>query len=166
MQEFFLSLLSPLSHLHPLIYVLVIAMVPIIELRGAIPIGIIILGLPWWQVFLVATIGSIVPSPVIVYFFKAFLELLRAKNWLPRLTAWLDRKFAHREDAFGQAIFWGIVIFTAIPLPGTGAWTASGIASILELPPKRSILAVAIGCLGAGIIVTLLSIFVPQLLGF
>ncbi|MCL2110582.1 small multi-drug export protein [Microgenomates group bacterium] len=177
MKETILGIFEPLAQLNPLLYVLIIAMVPIVELRGAIPVGIA-MGLPWWQVTGVAMVGSIIPAPFIVLFFKKFMDLAREKKWFPKLIGWLDKKFskAHREfeakiddgkiDAreakqikgLERAKFWGIMIFTGIPLPGTGAWTASGVASIIEMPPKKAVGAVALGCLMAGVIVTIISL--------
>ena len=147
-----LRFFEPLLALNPLIYVAIISMIPIVEVRGSVPIGIAVLGLPWWQVLIVSILAATLPAPFIVAFFSAFLNFLKEKKWLPWLTKFLDKKFAGKETAFGLSKFWGIAIFTAIPLPGTGGWTASGIASLIKMDWKQATLAVLVGnCIAASI---------------
>ena len=170
--------LAALATFNPLIYILIIAMLPIVELRGAIPVGINALSLPWWQVFLVSFIGSLLPAPLVILFFEKFLSSLKKKHWLPKLTKWLDKKFSRKAAELAakaddgvvdqsetkkikrmEAIkFWGVVVFVAIPLPGTGVWTASGIASLIQMPFRKALAAVALGDLIAGVIVLALSV--------
>ena len=164
-----LAALAPLLQLNPLIYVAVISIIPIIEVRGAIPVGIAALNLPWWQVLGVSVLAATLPAIPIVLFFKAALNFLHEKKWLPWLTKFLDKKFAGKEQAFGLSKFWGITIFIGIPLPGTGTWTGSGIASLIDMDFWPTVIAALIGNLIAGIIVTAITMLgvtsLPLLIG-
>ncbi len=156
MKEKLAAIFAPLASVNPLFYVFVIAMVPVIELRGAIPLGIA-LGLDFWTVFFVSLLGSMFPAPFLILFFVKVLDWFKEKNYFPRLMTWLDSHFRAKSEKIGAWQFWGIVIFTAIPLPGTGVWTASAIASLLQMPFKKALPAVLLGDLIAGFIVLALS---------
>lgn len=156
MKEKLAEVFAPLINLNPLVYVFVVAMVPIIELRGAIPLGIA-LGLDFWTVFLISLLGSMFPAPFLILFFTKALAWMQKKGWFPKITAWIDHHFQAKSEKIGKWQFWGIVTFTAIPLPGTGVWTASAIASIIKIPVKKALAAVLLGDLIAGLIVLALS---------
>jgi len=181
MKETLLALFEPLKQVHPAIYTLVIAFTPLIELRGSIPIAIA-MGLPWLEAFLWSLLGSILPAFFVIPLFATGLKYLKQKHYLPKLTAWLDHKFADKAAKVGgqqEAIeasnrsewrkkllkFWSIVVFVAIPLPGTGVWTGSAIASMIEMPFKSAFLAVLLGDIIAGVIVTAVSMSVKLGLG-
>ena len=157
------------------LYVFLISMLPIVELRGAIPIGAG-LGVPFYLNYLAAVIGNILPVPFILLFIPKILDFLARFKIFRPIVEWV-RKKAHKysgkivdhgkTDAEGTAsnpkkkrlggAFWGLLFFVMIPLPGTGAWTGSLIASLFDLPKRSSFLAALLGVLGAGVIMCLAS---------
>ena len=134
------------------------SMLPIIECRGAIPLGWG-LDMPWWETALFSIAGNILPVPFILLFIRAILRWMRESRvkFFSSIAAWLDRKIEKHKGTIEKYSYWGIVIFVAIPLPGTGAWTGTLIASVLGLEPKKSFLAAALGVLGATVIMTVIS---------
>lgn len=137
-------------------YVFLISMIPIVELRGAIPVAYA-LRLGAWQSLSVSVIGNMLPVPFILLLITPFCNLLkktRALAWFPR---WLDSKVEKNRHKVERYAFLGLFLFVAIPCPGTGAWTGSLIASFLGFDFKRSLLAVFLGVVTAGLIMTLLS---------
>ena len=134
------------------------SMLPIIEFRGAIPLGWV-LNLPWWQTALFSIAGNLLPVPFILLFIRAILRWMRDSRvkFFSNIAAWLDRKIEKHKGTIEKYSYWGVVIFVAVPLPGTGAWTGTLIASVLGLEPKKSFLAAALGVLGATAIMTVIS---------
>ena len=134
------------------------SMLPIIECRGAIPLGWG-LGLPWWQTALFSIAGNLLPVPFILLFIRAILKWMRESRvkFFSGIAAWLDRKIEKHKGTIEKYSYWGLVLFVAIPLPGTGAWTGTLIASVLGLEPKKSFLAATVGVLGATTIMTVIS---------
>ena len=126
------------------------SMLPIIECRGAVPLGFG-LGLPWWQTALFSVAGNLLPVPFILLFIRAILKWMancRIK-FFNKISAWLDRKVDKHKGTIEKYSYWGVMIFVGLPIPGTGAWTGTLIASVLGLEPKRSFLAAIGGVLMA-----------------
>ncbi len=165
-----------------IIYIFLISILPIVELRGAIPVGAA-LGVPFYWNYLCAVIGNMLPVPFILLFIPKVLDFLARFKIFRPVVAWVRAK-AHKhrgkivktegeegassdapmEDSVEEkkpvrlgASFWGLLLFVMIPLPGTGAWTGALIASLFDLPKKSSFLATLLGVLGAGVIMTLAS---------
>ncbi len=140
--------------------VFVISMVPLIELRGAIPYGVLF-GLPTFQTYLVAIIGNMIPVPFIYLFARRVLTWGKDKAVIGRFCRFcLDKgeKGGQRLlKTAGRGLFVALLLFVGIPLPGTGAWTGTLAASILKMDFKSSIIAVMLGVLLAGIIMGLAS---------
>jgi len=136
--------------------VFLIAMLPVIELRGALPFA---LGwdIPLYLAFPIAIIGNMFPVPFILLLFDKAKVWFKDVPLIGSVFRWVDKKAAKRAENIHSLEFWAIVAFVAIPLPGTGAWTGSVIATALGMKLKKSIPAVLIGVLIAGIIVSLLS---------
>ena len=134
------------------------SLLPIIECRGAVPLGWG-LGLPWWQTALLSIAGNLLPVPFILLFIRAILKWMRESRvkFFASIAAWLDRKIEKHKGTIEKYSYWGLVLFVAVPLPGTGAWTGTLIASVLGLEPKKSFLAATLGVLGATTIMTVLS---------
>ncbi len=131
-----------------------VSMVPIIELRGAIPIGVGY-GLPYWVAVMVSVIGNIVPVPFIILFIRKIFMLMR--KWsekLDTLVTKLEKRAESKSDVVQKYAFWGLFILVAIPLPGTGAWTGALVAAMLDMRLKRAFPAIALGVIGAATIVT------------
>jgi len=139
-----------------------IAMIPLVELRGAVPYAISS-GIPLWQALLIGVIGNMLPVPIIFFFARHILEWGKEKPLIGNFFTWCLNK-GHRggqklEEAAGdKGIFWALLLFVGIPLPGTGAWTGTLAASILDWDFKRSVLAVMLGVILAGLIMGTLSL--------
>lgn len=143
--------------LKSLVYVLVISMVPVIELRGAIPVGLG-LGLDFWPVFIASMIGNLLPVPILILFTRRVFEWLRKKSaLLERFVSRLEKKAASKEELLKKYELLGLCILVAIPLPGTGAWTGSLVAAVFDMRLKHAFPAIALGVFIAGIIVSAVS---------
>ncbi|MBR3893640.1 MAG: small multi-drug export protein [Clostridia bacterium] len=134
------------------------SMIPIIECRGAVPLGAIF-GLPWWQTALFAMAGNLLPVPFILLFIRAILKWMRGSRvkFFNKIAGWLDRKIEKHKGTIEKYSYWGIMIFVGLPIPGTGAWTGTLIASVLGLESKKSFLAACGGVLMATAIMTVVS---------
>ncbi len=134
-----------------------VSMVPIIELRGAIPIAVAH-GLAPEIAIPIAILGNLVPVPFIIIFIRKIFLLIR--RWFPKLNRMIDRleeKGKSKKEVIEKSTFWGLFFFVAIPLPGTGAWTGALIAAMLDMRLKRAFPSIALGVLTAGIIVAFVS---------
>ena len=130
-------------------------MVPLIELRGAVPIGTG-MGLDWLSTLIVSIIGNCVPIPFILLFVKAVLKWMRGCNvqLFSKISNWLyDKAEKNRPQIEKYAIF-GLYVFVAIPLPGTGAWTGALVASVFDMPKWRACISIFAGVATAGLIMT------------
>lgn len=131
-----------------------ISMVPVIELRGAIPIGVGA-GLNLWLAIGVSIVGNLVPVPFIIIFIKKIFAWLRTKSEkLNGLVTRLEKRAESKSATVERYAFWGLFILVAIPLPGTGAWTGALVAAMLEMPLKKAFPAILLGVVGAGVIVS------------
>ena len=144
-----------------------ISMVPIVELRGAIPIAES-LKLDIFIYYPIAIIGNMLPVPIIYLFARKVLEWGKDKKFIGKFFTWCIEKGEKggeklKETAGNKGIFFALLIFVGIPIPGTGAWTGTLAASFLNLDFKTSISAVTLGVLLAGIIMSLGSKFVAIL---
>lgn len=148
-----------------ILIVLVISMIPLIELRGAIPVAIgMDLGLPEWLVLLIAIFGNIIPVPIIYLFARKVLEWGSNVKWKP------FKNFCNfclkKGEKAGQkllkkaksGVYFALFLFVAIPIPGTGAWTGTLAASILNLDFKKTVIAIIAGILVAGLIMLTVSL--------
>ena len=133
------------------------AMVPVVELRGAIPIGIG-MGLELWLSVLVSIIGNLIPVPFIMLFIRQIFRWMRkVSKTFARIVDKMEAKAAKHSDKVTRYGFWGLFILVAIPLPGTGAWTGALVAAMMELRFKTALPAIFLGVVAAGIIVSIVS---------
>ena len=144
-----------------------VSMIPIVELRGAIPIAEG-LGLNILLYYPIAIVGNMLPVPIIYLFARKVLEWGKDKKLIGKFFTWCLEKGSKggeklRESAGNKGIFWALLIFVGIPLPGTGAWTGTLAASFLNLDFKTSISAITLGVLLAGVIMSLGSKIVATL---
>ena len=144
-----------------IIIVFLVSMVPLIELRGAVPYGVIF-GLPLWLTFVVAIVGNMLPVPIIYFFARKVLEWGCHKPVIGKFFTFCLEK-GHRggeklKAKAGRGLFWALLLFVGIPLPGTGAWTGTLAASLLDMGFKESVLACIGGVILAGIIMGTLSL--------
>ncbi len=140
-----------------IIVTLFISMVPIIELRGAIPVATG-MGLSPWVAIPVALVGNLIPIPFIILFIKKIFAWMRKTS--PKLNKVVDKMEAKAEKNKEKVLryaFWGLVLFVAIPLPGTGGWTGALVAAMLDMPLKKAFPAILLGVVGAAIIVSFVS---------
>ena len=141
-----------------------IAMSPVFELRGAIPLAIGLYGLPVWSAYFFAVVGNLVPS-------LSILLIGVLSNWLSHKFSFFDRFFtwlfartrSQHAKKFERYKDFALILFVAIPLPFTGVWTASLAAFVFGIPFRRAFPLIAIGAIIAGIIVTLLTLGVLQI---
>lgn len=147
------------------ILVFLVSMVPLIELRGAIPIAIgMDLGLPEWLVLVIAIVGNIIPIPIIYLFARKVLEWGKKCKikWFKKFCNFCLEKGKKAGDKMLKkakgGVYVALFLFVAIPIPGTGAWTGTLAASILDLDFKKSMIAIIAGVLTAGIIMLLVSL--------
>ena len=133
------------------------AMVPVVELRGAIPYGVLA-GLSVPTAFILAVIGNLVPIPFLIVFTRKVFDWLKTKSErLSNLVHRMEAKADKRKGLVEKSEFLGLVILVAIPLPGTGAWTGALVAAMLNMRLKRAMPAITVGVLIAGVIVTTLT---------
>ena len=150
--------------LRHLLYIFVISMVPVIELRGAIPIGVG-LGVPFWGVFVTALIGNLVPVPFLILFVSRIFSWLRTKSrWLEGIVSRLEARAASKKALIDKYKWLGLYILVAIPLPGTGAWTGSLVSAVFDIELKKALPAIALGVLTAGLIVSVVTYGVAALI--
>ena len=136
-----------------------VSMVPIVELRGAIPIAES-LELNIFLYYPIAILGNMLPVPIIFLFARKVLEWGKDKKIIGKFFTWCLEKGTKggeklKQSAGNKGIFWALLIFVGIPLPGTGAWTGTLAASFLNIDFKTSISAITLGVLLAGIIMSL-----------
>lgn len=132
----------------------IVSMVPVIELRGAIPIGVG-LGMSPLAALGVSIVGNLVPVPFIILFIrKIFRWMRRHMPRLEKLVSRMEEKAEKHKDLVTKWEFWGLLILVAIPLPGTGAWTGALVAALMDLRLKKSFPAIFTGVVIAGLIVT------------
>ena len=133
------------------------AMVPVVELRGAIPYGVIA-GLSVPEAFILSVLGNIAPIPFLVVFTRKVFEWLRTQSdGLDKLVRRLEAKAEKNKAVVQKYEFFGLMLLVAIPLPGTGAWTGALVAAMMNMRLKRAMPAIIVGVLVAGIIVTTLT---------
>lgn len=133
------------------------AMVPVVELRGAIPYGVIS-GLSVHEAFILAILGNLAPLPFLVVFTRKVFEWLRTKSdGLDRMVRKLENKAEKNKKVVLKYQFFGLMILVAIPLPGTGGWTGALVAAMMNMQLKRAMPAIIVGVIVAGVIVTTLT---------
>ena len=129
-----------------------VSVVPFIELRGAIPFGILALNMPWYQACLLSFAANCLPIPVVYFLTRPLFAYLRKTKLF---SGFIDRFEAKMMKKYKII---GLFLFVAIPLPGTGAYSGSVIAALLDMPFKKAFVSIACGVFVAGVIITLLSL--------
>lgn len=141
-----------------LLSTLFLSMVPVIELRGAIPAAVAA-GIDVWVAVAVSVVGNMLPVPFIIIFIRKIFEWLRRKSkGLNRMVCALEVKADKHKKTVERYKFWGLCILVAIPLPGTGAWTGALVAAMMEMRLKDAVPAILLGVIAAGIIVAMLTL--------
>ena len=150
------------------LWVFIVSMIPLVELRGAIPIGTK-MGLPLLNVYIVSVIGNMLPVPLIFFFARKVLEWGKDKPVIGKFFTFClekgEKGGRKLTEKAGRGLFVALLLFVGIPLPGTGAWTGTLAASILDMDFKSSVTAVMLGVLLAGIIMWIVSMGVFGAIG-
>ena len=137
------------------LWIFLISMVPLIELRGAIPVAVG-LGLPIVPSIIISVVGNMLPVPFIFLFARRVLEWGKDKKVIGGFFTWClekgEKGGRKLEAKAGRGLYWALLLFVGIPIPGTGAWTGTLAASILNMDFKKSVLFVLLGVLLAGAI--------------
>ena len=134
-----------------------ISMVPVLELRGAIPIATAH-GLNFWVAIVCAIIGNLIPVPFIIVFIRKIFELIRKwSSKLDNVVTKLEERAHKKSDVVLKYAFWGLVVLVAIPLPGTGAWTGALVAAMLNMRLRKAFPAIALGVIIAAVIVSVVT---------
>lgn len=139
-----------------------ISMLPIVELRGGI-VYAAAQGVLFKYAFPICLIGNILPIPIILLFSRQIIRLLEHFKLTSGIAKRIYKKARSSKEMIQKYQWLGLLLFVAIPLPGTGAWTGAFIASIFDMPLKKAFIALAFGVLGAGIIMSILSYWLPGL---
>jgi uncharacterized membrane protein len=148
--------------LSPELVVVLIAALPIVELRGAVPVGILFFCMPWWKAVLWAVLGNIAPIIIVLFLLERIVAWLSHIALFRRFFEWLFARARSKSASIQKYEFWGLATFVGIPLPGTGAWTGAVAAEVLGLSYWKSLLSIFIGVLMAATVVTFLSVLGKQ----
>jgi len=139
-----------------ILYVFLCSMVPIIELRGAIPMGAA-LDVPFYINYVISVVGNMIPVPFILLFIRHILHWMKNVPKLDKIAIWIENKAEKNKAKVLKYATFGLYVFVALPLPGTGAWTGALVAAMLDMRMKKAIPAILLGVMTAGVIMTLAS---------
>ncbi len=131
--------------------IFLVSMLPIIELRGAIPLGVF-LNMNPWTLFVLAVIGNILPVPFIIFCARPIVNFFLKTKLLRPIGNWLEEKVRKNSHKVKKYEAWGLFIFVGIPLPGTGAWTGALLAALMDVRLKTAFPSIVLGVITAGLI--------------
>ncbi len=138
--------------------IITISALPVVELRGALPVAINLLHMPWYRAFFLAIIGNLLPVPILLLFLDSLAGVISRVDIGRRLVNWVFEHTRRRGEAIERYEKIGLMLFVAIPLPITGAWTGSIVAFLLGLKFRYAFLSIMAGVVIAGAIVTSLCV--------
>jgi uncharacterized membrane protein len=144
--------------------VFIISMMPVLELRGGVLAGYW-MNLPLLTTSILGVAGNLLPIPFILLFMEKIFEFMEKHKILVRFMRALRERAKHKSKTLVNAEFWGLVLFVAIPLPVTGAWTGAWAAEILQIPRRKAFLAITLGVFGALTIMLIFSYGVLNSIG-
>ena len=148
-----------------ILYVFGCALLPVIELRGAIPLAAS-LDFPWYLAYAVSVIGNFLPVPFILLFIRQILHWMKRFRYTQRIALWIEKKAQHNTAKVMKYASVGLLLFVAIPLPGTGAWTGALVAAVMDMRMQYALPSIFAGVLMAGVVVTGISYGVLGFLSF
>ena len=161
MREAIVEFLS--RFLSPHVVTFLVAMLPIFELRGALPYALTLGKLPLAQAFPIAVLGNMLPIPFIMYLLEPGTRLISRVAPGKRFVDWLFARTRARSEKVRKYELLGLILFVAIPLPVTGAWTGALAAHLCGLKKGRSLLAITCGVCIAGIVVSLVTVGIKEI---
>ena len=138
--------------------VFIISLCPILECRLGMFTAIVLLKMNPFVGFIISFLGNILPIPFILLLINQIFELLKKIPGVKKPIIWLEEKTLKKRDKIDKYGVWGLLLFVAIPLPGTGGWTGALLASLLHLDRKKSFGVICVGVFIAGLIITILSL--------
>lgn len=159
--DFFVSALT--GKVSKEMIVFIVSLLPVVELRGGIITGYA-LNLTLFKSFLIAYIGNLLPIPIILLLIRNIFRFLK-KTPFKKSVEYFENKAMAKSGQIQKYGYWGLFLFVAIPLPGTGAWTGALVANLLELDFKKAMAAIAAGVFVAGVIVSILSFGLLNMIG-
>ena len=143
-------------HVSAQVVIFITSLIPILECRGGLIVASL-LKVNIWQAIPICVIGNIIPIPFILFFIKKIFAWLKRFSFARPFVEKLEKRAMNKSDGMNHGEFLGLLLFVGIPLPGTGAWTGSLIASLLEMDIKKASIAIFLGVLLATLIVSTLS---------
>ncbi len=138
--------------------VFIISLFPVLECRLGMFTAIVLLDMNPFIGFIISFLGNILPIPFILLLINWIFEVFKKIPGLKNIVFWLEDKTLKKRDKIDKYGIWGLLIFVAIPLPGTGGWTGALLASLLHLDKKKSFGVICVGVFIAGLIITILSL--------
>ena len=133
------------------------SMIPVGELRVAIPLAHFTYDFPWYVSFIICVLGNLVPVPFLVMYMKPIFRFIKRIGFFARIVEWLEKRTMKKVEKVEKYSGPALCLFVAIPLPGTGAWTGAMIAAMMDMRLKKSIPWITLGVVIAGTVVTLLT---------
>ena len=149
----------------PELVVFIISLMPILELRGGL-IAAKLMGVEFFRAFIICFIGNLLPIPFILLFIRKIFNWLKKFNKTEKLIEKLEARSIRKADKVKKYRLFGLFLFVAIPLPGTGAWTGALAADLFDIRIRHSFPTIAAGVLAAGIIMSVLAYAIPGAFGF
>ena len=140
-------------------------MIPLIEQRGAIPVGILGYHLNPWLVAVVSLVGSFIPAPFIYFFFNKIFAWMKTIKLFDKFTNFVEKKVQKGSKKLEKYKEIGLITFVGIPLPTTGLWTGTAVAAFMGLDFKKSMVCVFLGGIISAVLISILSVAAPALLG-
>ena len=147
--------------LPPELIIFIISLLPILELRGGL-LAASLLGVKLWVALPICIIGNLLPIPFILLFIRKILSLLKKTKLFKGIVEWVERKADSKKDKITKYARWGLFLFVAIPIPGTGAWMGALIADILDIHIKKSLPMIIAGVFTAAAIMTIIAYAAPE----
>ena len=148
-----------------LLKVILMSMVPLIEQRGAIPMGILAFHMNPFLVFFASLLGSFIPAPFIYIFFNKIFDWMKTVKFLSKFTNFVEKKVQKGSKQLEKYKEIGLITFVGIPLPTTGLWTGTAVAAFMGLNFKKSMWCVFLGGIVSAVIITIVSVIAPAILG-
>ena len=147
-------------HMSKEVIVFIISMIPILELRGGLVVAALF-KINIWKAIVLCIVGNIIPVPFILKLITPIFTWMKKTKLFSPMVHKLEEKSMGKSEKIQKYEFWGLMLFVGIPLPGTGAWTGSLIAALLDMKFSKAIIAVICGIVMATVIMCIISYFIP-----
>lgn len=141
--------------------VFIVSMIPILELRGSI-LAAGFMDVSFLETYIVAVIGNLLPIPLILIFIKKILDWMKTTNAFSRIANGIEKRALSKREQIDKYGYFGLFLFVAIPLPGTGAWTGALLAVLLGMKGRKAFIPIALGVMAAGLVMSLLAFGIIQ----